>query len=74
MKKFEDMFLVKIANKGTPLIELYFHYCNNIWGNCEQGLLNKLQALQNRVSRIVIRTRYSDAVHETILKKLHWLS
>ena len=25
------------------LIEPYFHYCDTIWGNCEQELLNKLQ-------------------------------
>ena len=38
--------------------------------NCDQGLSNKLQTLQNRAARIVTRTRYSGAHYETILKKL----
>ena len=56
------------------LIEPYFRYCNTVWGNCKQGLLNKLQTPQNRAARIVTWTSYSDADHETILKKLQWLN
>ena len=55
------------------LTEPYFRYFNTVWGNCEKSLLNKLQTLQNKAARIVTRTRYSDADHETILKKLQWL-
>ena len=33
-----------------------------------------MQTLQNRNPRIVTRTHYSNADHETILKKLEWLN
>ena len=69
-----DIPLDSLVTLYLTLIEPYFRYCNTVWGNCEQGLLNKLQTLQNRAARIVTRTRYSDADHETILKKLEWLN
>ena len=59
-----------LTNVRLKLIEPYFRYCNTVWGNCEQGLLSKLQTLQNRAARIVTRTSYTDADHETLLKKL----
>ena len=71
---FNDIPLDSLVTLYRTLIEPYFRYCNTVWGNCEQGLLNKLQTLQNRAARIVTRTRYSDADHETILKKLQWVN
>ena len=65
-----DIPLDSLVTFYLTLIEPYFHYSNTVWRNCEQGLLNKLQTLQNRAARIVTRTRYSDADHETILRKL----
>ena len=69
-----DIPMDSLVTLYLTLIEPYFRYCNTVWGNCEQGLLNNLQTLQNRAARIVTRTRYSDADHETILKKLEWLN
>ena len=70
----DDTPLNSLVTLYLTLVEPYFRYCNTIWGMCKQGLLNKLQTLQNRAARIVTRTRYSDADHETILKKLQWLN
>ena len=69
-----DILLNSPVTLHLTLIEPYFRYCNTVWGNCEQGLLNKLQTLQNRAARIVIWTRCSDADHETVLKKLQQLN
>ena len=43
-----DIPLDSLVTLYLTLIEPYFRYCNTVWGNCEQGLLNKLQTLQNR--------------------------
>ena len=64
-----DIPLDSLVTLYLTLNEPYFRYCNTVWGTCEQGILNKLQTLQNRAARIVTRTCYSDADHETILKK-----
>ena len=69
-----NISLDSLVTLYLTLIDPYFCYCNIIWGNCEQGLLNKLQTPQNIAARIVTGTRYSDADHETILKKLQWLN
>ena len=70
----DDIPLDSLVTLYLTLIESHLRYCDTVWGNYEQGLLNKLQTLQNRAARIVARSRYSDADHETILKKLHWLN
>ena len=69
-----DIPLGSLVTLYLTLIQPYFRYCNTVWGNCKQDLLNKLQTLQNRAARIVTRIRYLDADHETILKKLQWLN
>ena len=47
-----DIQLDSLVTLYLTLIEPYFRYCNTVWGNCEQGLLNKLQTPQNRTARI----------------------
>ena len=49
----DDIPLDSLVTLYLTLIEPYFRYCNTIWRNCEQGLLNKLQTLQNRAVMII---------------------
>ena len=52
------------------LVEPYFRYCNTVWGNCGQTLLNKLQALQNRAARVVNGVSFDEAEQNSLLKSL----
>ena len=45
------------------LVEPYLRYCNTTWGNCGVTLLNRLQALQNRVARVTKGFKYAEADH-----------
>ena len=36
------------------LVQPHFDYCNEVWGNCNKGLSDKLQKLQNRAARILM--------------------
>ena len=42
--------LIKVYNS---LIQPHFDYCNVVCGNCNNGLSEKLQRLQNRTARIL---------------------
>ena len=35
------------------MIEPYFRYCNIVWEQCNETLLDKLQTLQNRAARVI---------------------
>ena len=50
-----DISLDSLVTLYLTLTEPYFRYCNTVWGNCKQGLLNNLQTLQKRAARIVTR-------------------
>ena len=45
------------------LTDPYLRYCISVWGHCDQGLLNRLQTLQNTA-------RYADANHETLMENI----
>ena len=47
--------LVKVYNS---LIQPHFDYCNVVCGNCNKGLSEKLQRLQNRAARILMSVSY----------------
>ena len=55
------------------LIEPHIRYCSIVWGNCGEGLKDKLQILQNRAARIITRTTYNTANHFALLRQLKWL-
>ena len=40
------------------MIEPYFRYCNVVWGQCNEGLKDKLQNLQNRAARTIAKLKY----------------
>ena len=47
-------------------------YCNSIFANCPQYILEKLQKVQNAAVRLVFRAKKQDHV-TPLMKKLHWL-
>ena len=56
------------------IIEPYFRYCNTVWGQCQDLLLDKLQTLQNKTARIVAGKSYKEADHNKLLQELGWLN
>ena len=60
--------LIKVCNS---LIQPYFDYCNVVWGNCNKGLSEKLQRLQNRAARILMAESY-DSNLDDLFRALGW--
>ena len=56
------------------LIEPYLSYCNIVWGQCNETLKDKLQALQNKAARSIAKVKYEDADHHNLLGQFGWLS
>ena len=56
------------------IVEPHFRYCNTVWGHCGDTLLNRLQALQNRATRIISSQKYANTDHKYLLKNLKWLN
>ena len=50
------------------IVELQFRYCNTVWGQCGDTLLNRLQALQSRAARVISFQKYDNTDHERLLK------
>ena len=55
----------------TTLVQPHFDYCGEIWGCCNKPLFIKLQKLQNRAARILLRASY-DTNADSIIDKLDW--
>ena len=47
-------------------------YCNSLFFGISEGLINRLQSVQNAVDRLVTCTRRSDHI-TPVLRQLHWL-
>ena len=58
----------------SSLIEPYLRYCNIVWGQCNETLKDKLQALQNKAARSIAKVKYEDADHHKLLGQFGWLS
>ena len=56
------------------LVEPRLRYCNTVWGNCGEALIDKLQKLQNRAARVVTKTKYGSIEPDILLKNLGWLN
>ena len=56
------------------IIEPSFRYCNTVWGQCQNLLLDKLQTLKNKAARIVAGKSYKEADHIKLLQELGWLN
>ena len=53
------------------LIQPHFDYCDVVWDNLSIGLTTRLQKLQNRAGRVILRANY-DTRSEDVLKILQW--
>ena len=58
----------------SSLIEPYLSYCNIVWGQSNETLKDKLQALQNKLARSIAKVKYEDADYHKLLGKFGWLS
>jgi len=47
-------------------------YCNSLFFGISEGLMNRLQSVQNAATRLVTGTRRSDHI-SPVLRQLHWL-
>jgi len=50
----------------------HLHYCNSLVYGINDGLLKKLQAVQNAVARVTTKTRKFHDI-KLVLRELHWL-
>ena len=56
------------------MIEPYFRYCNIVWRQCNEALLDRLQTLQNRAARVIANVSYETADHNSLLCDYGWLN
>ena len=47
-----------LINVYHGLVQPHFDYCNEVWRNCNKGLSDKLQKLQNRAARFLMSAGY----------------
>ena len=59
------------AIDGQRLSQPHFDCCNVVWGNCNNGLSDKLQRLQNRAARILMSASY-DRNLDDLFQALGW--
>ena len=60
--------------KKSPVsctINVYFDYCDVVWGDCSKTRADKLKKLQNRAARIITRADYSIRSFD-VLNSLEW--
>ena len=53
------------------LVQPRFNYCSAVWGNCNKGLSEKLQKLENRAARIISFSNYDASLNE-LFQALNW--
>ena len=47
----------------TALVETHIRYCNVAWRQCNDTLIDRLQILQNKAARVIMKVKYEDADH-----------
>ena len=55
----------------SSLVQPHFDYCSEIWGCCNKTLSAKLQKIQNRMPRILLRASH-DTNSDSLIDKLGW--
>ena len=65
LRHYIDNNSLNLLYKSLIIVPL-FDYCDLVWGNCGKGLSDRLQKLQNRAARVILR-----ADHRTNLVRLH---
>jgi len=53
-------------------VSCHLDYCNLLFFGISEGLMNRLQSVQNAAARLVTGTRRSDLI-SPVLRQLHWL-
>ena len=53
------------------MVAPYLTYYNNTWGKCGATLIRKLEALQNRATRIMTNSTYGNTGHTKLLRHLN---
>ena len=75
--------VLKRASKYLPLksrilvyntiVLPHFDYCVIVWGTCNEGLLNRLQKIQNKAMRTVLQCPYRTHICD-MLTRLNWMN
>ena len=60
-----------LVNVYHSLVQPHFDYCNEVWGNYNKSLSDKLQKLQNRAARILMSAGY-DSNLDDMFRALGW--
>ena len=72
IKRFKPFVTESVlATKDKSLILQYFDHCSMVWGNATDNVLEKLQKIQNKVSRILTGSSYQIPSSD-LLRKLNW--
>ena len=59
LRRTADYFPMEVLKTiYRSLVESHFRCGNIIWGTCGKGLLTKLQKMQNRAARIIMKSDY----------------
>ena len=56
------------------MTEPCFRYCNVVWGQCNDTLLDRLQTLQTKAARIIANVSYEAADHSGLLCDYSWVN
>ena len=56
------------------LVEPYLRYCNIIWGQWGNTLIEKVQRPQNKAARIISGTSFEESNHNDLLRELNWMN
>ena len=70
--RYLDKNSLLILNR--TIVETHFRYCDVIWGQCNETLIDKLQLLQNRAARVITKVKYEDADHLKLTGQFGWLT
>ena len=54
IKRIRHLINILFKAKSTSLVQPYIYCCNVVWRNCNKGLSEKLQRLQNRAARTLM--------------------
>ena len=60
-----------VVNVYNSLVQPHFDYCCEVWADCNKGLSDRLQKLQNRAARILMSANYDSNLND-LFRALRW--
>src|SRR6218665_383605 len=73
LRRIRPMLDLKTASTlATPIVHVKLDYCNSLFLKIDITQINRLQAIQNALTRAVTKTPKHHHI-TPVLKKLHWL-